>query len=66
VLLFFFYRMVFRLGILDGRIGLAFHFLQGLWYRLLVDIKVREVERRMQMDGVGCAEAIRRELGAAL
>lgn len=61
--LFFTYRMIFRLGILDGRSGFVFHFLQGFWYRFLVDVKVREVERRMRADGVDCAEAIRREFG---
>lgn len=61
--LFFTYRMIFRLGILDGRGGFAFHFLQGFWYRFLVDVKVREVERRMRAEGIDCAEAIRREFG---
>lgn len=61
--LFFFYRMIFRLGILDGRGGFVFHFLQGCWYRFLVDVKVRSVERRMRADGVDCIEAIRREFG---
>lgn len=31
-------------GVLDGRPGLVFHFLQGFWYRFLVDAKL--VERR--------------------
>ena len=35
--LFFIYRYFFRLGFLDGIAGLKFHFLQGLWYRWLVD-----------------------------
>ncbi|HZW23957.1 MAG TPA: glycosyltransferase family 2 protein [Gallionella sp.] len=61
--LFFTYRMIFRFGIMDGRSGFVFHFLQGFWYRFLVDVKVREVERRMRADGVDCAEAIRREFG---
>jgi len=61
--LYFSYRMIFRLGILDGRCGFTFHFLQGFWYRFLVDVKVREVERRMRAEGVGCVEAIQREFG---
>ncbi len=60
---YFLYRMVFQLGILDGRAGFAFHFLQGFWYRFLVDVKVREVERRMRAEGIDCPEAIRREFG---
>jgi glycosyltransferase involved in cell wall biosynthesis len=43
---YFFYRYVVRLGFLDGKEGFVFHFLQGFWYRLLVDIKLDE--RRQQ------------------
>jgi glycosyltransferase involved in cell wall biosynthesis len=39
---YFFYRYFFLMGILDGRIGLIFHFMHGLWYRLLVDSKLVE------------------------
>jgi glycosyltransferase involved in cell wall biosynthesis len=42
---YFLYRYVLRLGFLDGREGLQYHFLQGLWYRYLVGAKVRELER---------------------
>lgn len=41
--LYFTYRMVFQLGILDGRTGIIFHFLQGFWFRLIVDIKIGEL-----------------------
>lgn len=61
--LFFTYRMIFRLGILDGRAGFVFHFLQGFWYRFLVDVKVWEVERRMSAEKIDCVDAIRREFG---
>lgn len=62
-LVYFLYRMIFQLGFLDGRAGFTFHFLQGFWYRFLVDVKVREVEQRMQAEGIDCVEAIRREFG---
>ena len=39
---YWFYRYVLRLGFLDGRPGLVFHFLQGFWYRFLVDAKLVE------------------------
>lgn len=39
---YFLYRYVFRLGFLDGKEGLIFHFLQGFWYRFLVDAKLYE------------------------
>ena len=39
-LLYFLYRYFVRLGFLDGVIGSQFHFLQGFWYRYLVDVKL--------------------------
>jgi len=33
------------LGFLDGAEGFAYHFMQGLWYRCLVDLKCLEAER---------------------
>jgi len=41
-------RTVLRLGILNGARGMMFHTLKGLWYRLLVDAKLEEVERAMK------------------
>ncbi len=41
---YFLYRYIVRLGFLDGREGANFHFLQGFWYRYLVDAKVDEVK----------------------
>jgi hypothetical protein len=36
------YRYFLRLGFLDGREGMIFHFLQGFWYRFLVDAVLYE------------------------
>ena len=36
------YRYLFRGGFRDGLPGLVFHFLQGFWYRFLVDAKLHE------------------------
>lgn len=44
-LAYFVYRYVFRLGFLDGREGLYFALLQGLWFRLLVDAKMHEARQ---------------------
>lgn len=44
--LYWLYRYVVRLGFLDGVPGLVFHFLQGFWYRFLVDAKLYEAKRR--------------------
>lgn len=41
--MYFFYRYFIKLGILDGRQGLIFHFLQGFWFRFVVDIKILEI-----------------------
>lgn len=43
--LYFIYRYFIRLGVLDGVEGFAYHFMQGLWYRCLVDLKCLEAER---------------------
>jgi len=34
--------MLIQKGILDGKIGILFHFLQGFWFRLIVDVKIEE------------------------
>ncbi|MEJ7827410.1 MAG: hypothetical protein WKF91_04425, partial [Segetibacter sp.] len=40
--IYFIIRYFFRLGFLDGTRGLIFHFLQGFWFRFLIDAKVYE------------------------
>lgn len=42
-MIYFTQRIIFQLGILDGRTGIIFHFLQGFWFRLIVDIKIDEI-----------------------
>lgn len=44
------WRYFFRLGFLDGREGMIFHFMQGLWYRFLVDIMWMEYKRKEKSD----------------
>lgn len=41
--LYFFYRYFILLGILDGRNGFIFHFLQAFWFRLIVDVRLQEL-----------------------
>jgi len=41
--IYFIFRYIFKLGFLDGKKGLIWHFLQGFWYRFLVDAKIFEV-----------------------
>jgi exosortase/archaeosortase family protein len=45
-MVYFIYRMFFQLGILDGRTGIIFHFLQAFWFRLVADIKIDELINR--------------------
>lgn len=44
--MYFVYRYLLRLGFLDGKQGLIFHFLQGFWYRLLVDVNLDDMLER--------------------
>jgi glycosyltransferase involved in cell wall biosynthesis len=43
-LLYFIYRYIFKLGFLDGKRGVIWHFLQGFWYRFLVDAKIYQIK----------------------
>ncbi len=43
--LYFLMRYIIGLGFLDGIQGLIFHFLQGFWYRFLVDAKIYELKK---------------------
>lgn len=47
-MLYFIYRLIFKLGFLDGRTGIIFHFLQGYWFRLIVDIKIDELLKKQK------------------
>lgn len=42
---YFCYRYIFKLGFLDGKEGFLWDFLQGWWYRTLVDAKIFEIKR---------------------
>lgn len=43
--LYFCYRYFLKGGFLDGKEGFLWHFLQGWWYRTLVDAKIFEIKR---------------------
>ncbi len=59
---YFFYRYILRLGFLDGQAGATFHFLQGFWYRYLVDAKLAEVKRHMRTHCCSATMAIEQVL----
>lgn len=44
--LYYGYRMIFQLGILDNKTARKFHYLQGLWFRKLVDKKINQLKHR--------------------
>jgi len=43
---YFFYRYVLAGGFLDGKEAFVYHFLQALWYPLLIDVKYLELKRQ--------------------
>ncbi len=52
-ILYFIYRYFIRLGFLDGIQGLVFHFLQGFWFRFMIDaviFHVKWVARKEHLD----------------
>ncbi len=42
---FFLYRYILRFGFLEGKEGFCWHFFQGLWYRMFVDLKILEIKK---------------------
>ena len=64
--LYFLYRYVLRMGFLDGGKGFIWHFMQGFWYRLLVDVKLMEVERRSGGDPDKIKQLLRDDHGVEL
>jgi exosortase/archaeosortase family protein len=42
-LIYIFYRLIIQRGILDGKKGILFHFLQGFWFRIIIDMKIEEL-----------------------
>lgn len=55
--LYFLYRYVLRLGMLDGAPGVVFHFLQGCWFRFLVDAMTLEIRRKQLETGLSLEQA---------
>lgn len=66
VVLYFFYRYFLKLGFLDGSKGFIWHFLQGFWYRLLVDVKVMEVEAQAGGDPQKVISILRDQYGVEI
>lgn len=65
-LIYFLYRYVLRGGFLDGFQGLVWNFLQGFWYRFLVDVKVYEIEKKAKEENKDIKKVIEEEYGYKL
>lgn len=61
--IYFNFRYIFQGGFLDGRAGFIWHFLQGLWYRFLVDAKINEIYYKAGKDKKSILEYIKNEYG---
>lgn len=46
----FFIRYILKAGFLDGKQGFIWHFLQGFWYRFLVDAKIYEIKKQFSFN----------------
>jgi glycosyltransferase involved in cell wall biosynthesis len=58
---YFIFRFIFQLGFLDHPKVWLFHFMQGLWYRSLVDINIYEAEKAAANDPERLKNIIHRE-----
>lgn len=47
---YFCYRYFFKLGFLEGKEGFLWHFMQGWWYRTMVDAKIYEIKKECKND----------------
>lgn len=64
--LYFIWRYLFKLGFLDGRPGLIWHFLQGFWYRFVVDAKLYKLKKYSKNEGNDFRRGVASELGVEL
>ncbi|WP_452218522.1 glycosyltransferase family 2 protein [Lacinutrix undariae] len=56
---YFFYRYILKGGFLEGKEGFLWHFLQGFWYRILVDAKIYEIKKACGNDKVAIKNYIK-------
>jgi len=62
---YFIYRYFIKFGFLDGKKGLIFHFLQGFWFRFLVDSTIHELQDKMKK-GESLESIVRTKYGMEL
>ena len=64
--IYFLWRYFIKLGFLDGKQGLIWHFLQGFWYRFLVDAKIYEIEKKAKDSNLSLKETLIQKYGFKL
>ncbi len=64
--MYFFLRYIVKGGFLEGKEGFLWHFLQGWWYRTLVDAKIFEIKKACGDDREKIKEYIRRNYNIIL
>jgi hypothetical protein len=60
--IYFLYRYILRMGFLDGRNGLIYHFMHAFWFRLLIDIKITDLREGLAR-GEWSLDQLAREYG---
>ena len=65
-LVFFIYKYFLRLGFLGVWQGFIWCFLQSFWYRILVDIKILEINNIMKKNNFTFKEAVKKEYGVEI
>ena len=65
-LIYFLWRYFIKLGFLDGKQGLIWHFLQGFWYRFLVDAKIYEIQKKSKDLNLSLKDTLIQEYGFKL
>lgn len=58
---YFCYRYFLKLGFLEGKEGFLWNFLQGWWYRTLVDAKIFEIKKACGTDRMKIKEYLKKE-----
>ncbi|MDF5383971.1 glycosyltransferase family 2 protein [Vibrio parahaemolyticus] len=61
--IYFIFRYFLKFGFLDGKQGLIWHFLQGFWYRFLVDAKIKEIYSKAGKNKVKIQKMLKEDYG---
>ncbi|PML10611.1 glycosyl transferase [Vibrio breoganii] len=61
--IYFIFRYFIKFGFLDGKQGLIWHFLQGFWYRFLVDAKINEIYNKAGKDKGEIQKVLKKDYG---